>query len=123
MVLVRLSVGVVLPPEPWSFAKPAHESNSSPTSAVIAAVDTVSSSAFAFSASHTERSISYRLVNLTAGWRNERWSASLWARNLFDARYYPRGFFFANEPPDWVDKRYLQNGDPRRFGLTVAVDF
>jgi hypothetical protein len=78
---------------------------------------------FGFSSSHTERSVAYELVNLTAGYRSERWSASVWGRNVFDAGYYPRGFFFANEPPDWVDKRYVQSGDPRRFGLTVSVDF
>lgn len=78
---------------------------------------------FGFSSSHTERSVAYELVNLTAGYRSERWSASLWGRNVLDESYYPRGFFFANEPPDWVDKRYVQNGDPRRFGLTVSVDF
>jgi outer membrane receptor protein involved in Fe transport len=79
--------------------------------------------AFAFSASHTERSVAYQLVNLTLGYRTERWSASLWGRNVFDERYYPRGFFFANEPPEWIDKRYVQNGDPRRFGVSLSFDF
>ncbi|MET0291347.1 MAG: TonB-dependent receptor plug domain-containing protein [Steroidobacteraceae bacterium] len=81
--------------------------------------------AFAFSASagNDQRSTAYRLVNLTLGYRGERWSASVWGRNVFDETYYPRGFYFGNEPPDFADKRYLLNGDPRRFGLTVAVDF
>jgi outer membrane receptor for ferric coprogen and ferric-rhodotorulic acid len=79
--------------------------------------------AFSASAGNDQRSVAYRLVNLTAGYRADRWSVSAWSRNVFDATYYPRGFFFGNEPPDFADKRYLLNGDPRRFGLSVAVDF
>lgn len=79
--------------------------------------------AFYFSASHDERSHSYQLVNLNLGFEAERWSAALYVRNAFDEHYAVRGFFFANEPPDWEAKRYVQNGDPRQIGLKVSVNF
>jgi len=92
-------------------------------SGFFAHVDANAVDAFYFSASHDERSNAYRLVNARIGWRNERWTATVWARNLFDERYAVRGFLFGNEPPDFPDKRYVQNGDPRQVGATVAVSF
>jgi outer membrane receptor protein involved in Fe transport len=78
---------------------------------------------FYFSASHDERAPAYQLVNLHAGFEADRWSATLYARNLLDERYAVRGFFFANEPPDFENRRYTQNGDPRQFGLRVSFGF
>jgi iron complex outermembrane recepter protein len=78
---------------------------------------------FYFSASHDQRAPSYQLVNLNAGYEAGRWSATLYARNLLNEHYAVRGFFFANEPPDWEPKRYIQNGDPRQVGLRVSFDF
>jgi iron complex outermembrane recepter protein len=78
---------------------------------------------FYFSASHDERAPSYRLVNLRLGYEHQRWQATLYARNLFDEHYAVRGFFFANEPPDWIPKRYIQNGDPRQMGVRVSFRF
>ena len=75
---------------------------------------------FFFSASHDERAPSRRLVNLRLGWERERWQATIYARNLLDERYAVRGFFFANEPPDWIPKRYTQNGDPRQVGARIS---
>jgi outer membrane receptor protein involved in Fe transport len=76
-----------------------------------------------FSASHDERAPAYQLVNLHAGFEADRWSATVYARNLLDERYAVRGFFFANEPPDFENRRYTQNGDPRQFGLRVSFAF
>jgi outer membrane receptor protein involved in Fe transport len=78
---------------------------------------------FYFSASHDERAPSHRLVNLRLGYEHQRWQATLYARNLFDEHYAVRGFFFANEPPDWIPKRYTQNGDPRQLGVRVSFRF
>jgi iron complex outermembrane recepter protein len=75
---------------------------------------------FYFSASHDERAPAYRLMNLRIGYDARNWSASLWARNLFNETYAVHGFFFANEPPDWAPRRYVQNGDPRQVGVRVT---
>jgi iron complex outermembrane recepter protein len=75
---------------------------------------------FYFSASHDERAPAYQLMNLRIGYDARNWSASLWARNLFNENYNVHGFFFANEPPDWAPRRYVQNGDPRQIGVRVA---
>ncbi|MDR2214570.1 MAG: TonB-dependent receptor [Nevskiaceae bacterium] len=73
-----------------------------------------------FSTSHDERAPAYQLMNLRLGYEADKWSVSLWARNLFDEQYAVHGFFFANEPPDWVDTRYIQNGDPRQVGVRLT---
>lgn len=86
--------------------------------AAFSAVD-----AFYFSASHDERSHPYQLVNLHLGYQGGRWAATLYARNVLDERYAVRGFYFANEPPDWEPKRYIQHGDPRQVGLRFSYDF
>ena len=78
---------------------------------------------FYFSASHNQRAERRQLVNLRAGWRRQRWTASLWARNLLNARYAVDGFYFGDEPPDFPTKLYLQNGDPRQVGATLSYDF
>jgi hypothetical protein len=62
-------------------------------------------------------------VNLHLGYETGRWATTLYARNMLNEHYAVRGFFFANEPPDWEAKRYTQNGDPRQIGLRVSFDF
>ena len=44
----------------------------------------------------------------------------LWTRNLFDAEYFVRGFYFGNEPPDFPPTLYTRLGDPRQYGITVS---
>lgn len=62
-------------------------------------------------------------MNLRVGYAGARWSASLFARNLFDESYAMRGFFFENEPPDFPTKRYVQPADGRLVGATLAYVF
>ncbi len=76
--------------------------------------------AFYFSDSHDERSQSYNLLNLRAGYETLRWRVDVWARNALDEDYAQRGFFFGNEPPDYPNKLYVQLADPRRVGLNVT---
>jgi outer membrane receptor protein involved in Fe transport len=78
---------------------------------------------FYFDTSHEQRSSPYTLVNLRVGYAGERWSASVFARNLFDERYAMRGFYFGNEPPDFEDERYIQLADGRLVGLTLNFSF
>jgi iron complex outermembrane recepter protein len=74
---------------------------------------------FFFDYGHDQVSRPYGLANLSVGrdWRS--WSAKLWVQNLLDERYFVRGFYFGNEPPDFPNELYTRLGDPRHFGLTV----
>ncbi|MFZ9478190.1 MAG: TonB-dependent receptor [Steroidobacteraceae bacterium] len=75
---------------------------------------------FFFSDSHDQRSQPYTLLNLRAGYATPRWSVDVWVRNALDEQYSQRGFFFGNEPPDFPDKLYVQQADPRVAGITVS---
>ncbi|HEV7431580.1 MAG TPA: outer membrane beta-barrel protein, partial [Steroidobacteraceae bacterium] len=88
----------------------------------FARADLQAQGGFYFSSSHDQRARSRVLVNVRAGWHNRKWSASLWARNLFDAAYSVQGFYFGDEPPDFPVKLYLQNGNPRQVGATLSVN-
>ena len=70
-----------------------------------------------------QRAGAYALTNLKLGYEAERWSVHFWGRNVFDESYVVRGFYFANEPPNWQDERYVQLGEPRQFGVTARWDF
>lgn len=91
----------------------------------MARVDLTAMDAFYFDVptDHDQRSRAYALVHLKLGYEAQRWRIHGWLRNAFDRRYAVRGFYFSNEPPDWPQKRYVQLGDPRQFGLTASVDF
>ncbi|HZF17831.1 MAG TPA: TonB-dependent receptor [Steroidobacteraceae bacterium] len=89
----------------------------------LAHLDVAGKDNFYFDASNDEQSHPYTLVNLRFGYAAERWSATVWGRNVFDVRYAVRGFFFGNEPPDFPDKLYLRLGDPRQWGVTVDYRF
>lgn len=70
-----------------------------------------------------QRTHAYTLTHLKAGYEGDNWGVYAWVRNLFDEDYIVRGFFFANEPPAWEDKRYVQLGEPRRVGVSVRWEF
>jgi outer membrane receptor protein involved in Fe transport len=86
----------------------------------MARADVIGSDAFYFDASHDQRSKPYSLLNLRAGYTGDRWSAYAWGRNVFDERFAVRGFYFGLEPPDFADKLYVQQGDPRQVGVTIS---
>jgi outer membrane receptor protein involved in Fe transport len=89
---------------------------------LFARADLQAQDGFYFSSSHNQRARARALVNVRLGWRARNWTASLWARNLFDAVYSVQGFYFGDEPPDFPVKLYLQNGDPRQLGVTVSTE-
>ena len=92
-------------------------------SGIFVRVDTSLRDDFYFDVSHDEMSSSYELVNARMGYRSDTWSATLWARNLFDEEYAVRGFYFGNEPPDFPDTLYTRFGDPRQIGVTFQKGF
>ncbi len=85
--------------------------------------DAVAVDSFYFDISNDQKSDSYQLVNMSVGKKFEHWSATLWSRNLFDAEYQTRGFFFGNEPPAFTPALYTRFGDPRQVGLTLRYEF
>ncbi|MGH8198034.1 MAG: TonB-dependent receptor [Steroidobacteraceae bacterium] len=89
----------------------------------MARLDLSGEAGFYFDTSHDQQSSSRFLANLRAGYEASRWSAYVWARNLFDERYPVRGFFFGNEPPDFPATLYLRWGDPRQIGATIRYSF
>jgi iron complex outermembrane receptor protein len=91
----------------------------------MARVDITGMGAFYFDVptDHSEESKGYALANFKMGYEHQRWSVYAWLRNAFDKQYAVRGFYFANEPPDWETKLYQQRGDPRQFGVTGELRF
>jgi iron complex outermembrane recepter protein len=70
----------------------------------------------------------YGLVNGRFGWQAQKWSASVWGRNLLDKKYPVRGFYFSDVPQDFlasppVNRLYTQLGDPRAWGVNVSYFF
>lgn len=65
----------------------------------------------------------YSLTHLKVGYETDRWSVYAWGRNVFDRDYLVRGYFFANEPPDWTPQRYTQLGEPRQFGVSFRWSY
>jgi outer membrane receptor protein involved in Fe transport len=65
----------------------------------------------------------FQTVNLTLNYTWQRWSLTLWARNLLDEAYDKRVYFFGNADPDYVETRYSTRADPRQIGATVAWRF
>lgn len=86
---------------------------------------------FYFSDSHDEMSEPYQLINGHIGYDFGFWSVKLWGRNILDARYATRGFYFGLEPiwnedlqqHEYPERKYVSYGDPAHFGLTVDFEF
>ena len=79
---------------------------------------------FFFDVSHNQKSRPYELVNARLGYDYADWRLQIWARNLFDKDYAVRGFYFANEPPDFFPPQlYTRLGDKRQIGLTLVRSF
>jgi outer membrane receptor protein involved in Fe transport len=79
--------------------------------------------AFYFDDSQNQKSTPYSILNVSTGYRDQRWSWTLWAKNLLSENYPVRGFYFGNEPPDFPNTKYVQRGDPLFFGTTVTLSF
>jgi len=82
-------------------------------------IDQSGEAGFYHDTSHDERAQSRLLTNIRLGHESGDWSVHFWAHNLFDRRYPVRGFYFGNEPPDFLPKLYLRWGDPRQLGITI----
>jgi outer membrane receptor protein involved in Fe transport len=65
----------------------------------------------------------FRVVNASLGYAWREWTFTLWGRNLFNASYEQRVFFFGNADPDYLETRYEDRASPRQVGATVAYRF
>jgi outer membrane receptor protein involved in Fe transport len=88
-----------------------------------ARVDLSGMDEFFYDYSHDQKSKPYGLASLAVGREWDAWGLKLWARNLLDERYFVRGFYFVNEPPDFPLKLYTRLGDPRHYGVTLRYSF
>ncbi len=80
-------------------------------------------SAFYFSNNHGQKSESYQLLHAALQWSSGAHQWDLGVRNVFDRRFATRAFFFANEPPDFAEKLYLQYGTPRTIYMNYRARF
>lgn len=92
-------------------------------SGMFVRIDVSARDEFFFDVSHDQKSEPFELVNARLGYQTERWTAQIWARNLFNERYAVRGFFFGNEPPNFPNKLYTRQGDPRQIGITFDMRY
>ncbi len=65
----------------------------------------------------------FRVVHASLGYAWRAWTFTLWGRNLLDARYEKRVYFFGNEDPDYIETRYETRADPRQIGVSAAWRF
>ena len=93
-----------------------------PTDRLTVTADYSFKDRFYLSDSHDFQSEGYHILNLSAGYRHNSAFISLWARNIVDARYSVRGFYFGLEPNDFENKLYLQWGDPFHMGITLRYE-
>ncbi len=72
------------------------------------------------SADHDFKSKPYHLVDVGGAVDLGNWQLQVWIKNLFNQNYAVRAFYFANEPPDWQEKYYVQWGAPRTYGMQAT---
>jgi hypothetical protein len=88
----------------------------------FARLDATALDSFFYYTSDPQASKAYHLENLRVGYRRGPWTASAWVRNLFDERYAQQGFLFGLIPPNFPTQSFLDQGDPRRVGVTLNYD-
>jgi iron complex outermembrane recepter protein len=89
----------------------------------FARLDSHAVDSFFYYTSDPQTSHSYHVENLRFGLQRGAWTASLWARNLFDERYAQQGFYFGLIPPNFPVQQFLQLANPRQVGATVSFQF
>jgi outer membrane receptor protein involved in Fe transport len=94
-----------------------------PSESITISIDYSFKDKYFFSDSHDHRSDAYHLLSLSAEYKINSASISLWGKNVTDTRYAVRGFYFGLEPNNFEDKLYLQWGDPIHFGASLRYDF
>ena len=95
-----------------------------PIKGLFAGMELVGSDEYYESNSHNEKRGSYAVVNGSIGYQLERWTITLWAKNLLDEAYEERVFLFDNYDPDGLGvQRYEAPAAPRSFGVTASYSW
>ncbi len=76
-----------------------------------------------YSLDHELEARSVSMLDLGFKYRLGEWELSLWATNVLSESYGTRAYYFANEPPNWEERLYLQNGEPRNLGAILVYYF
>jgi outer membrane receptor protein involved in Fe transport len=77
--------------------------------------------AYYLSDSDDQRSSSWQLLHVSAGYRLGSLETALWVRNLLDEDYVVHGFYFGNDPRKfYANEAYYQFGAPRVAGFTLV---
>ena len=91
---------------------------------LFAGMELVGSDEYYESNSHNEKRGSYAVVNGSIGYQLERWTITLWAKNLLDEAYEERVFLFDNYDPDGLgEQRYEAPAAPRSFGVSASFSW
>src|SRR5690606_32633015 len=76
---------------------------------------------------HDGRLDDFNLINASLQWQYDPVAITLWGRNLGDQDYAVHGLYVGADPRDdfgnWMNRTYVQLGEPRTFGVTVRYDF
>lgn len=65
----------------------------------------------------------FHITNASLGYAWRQWTITLWGKNLANARYEKRVFYFGNEDPNYVETRYETRADPRLLGVSAEYRF
>ncbi len=84
--------------------------------------DATAVGSFYYYTSDAQTSSAHNVENIRAGYRRGSWTASMWVRNVFDARYAQQGFYFGLIPPNFSNQSFRQLGDPRQVGVTLNYE-
>ena len=84
----------------------------------FARLDASAMDGYYYYTSDAQTANAYHLENVRVGYQRGPWTASLWVRNLFDARYAQNGFQFGLIPPNFPIQNFLDLADPRQIGVT-----
>lgn len=74
-------------------------------------------SAYYFSNNHGMKNLSYALAHVALRYAKGAHEVDFGVRNFLDKEYGIRAFYFANEPPDFLEKLYVQKGPPQTLYL------
>jgi outer membrane receptor protein involved in Fe transport len=95
-----------------------------PTRGVFGSVELVARDHYYESNTHAEQRRAYQVVNASLGHAWGDWSLTFWGRNLLDAEYDKRVFYFGNDATTgYAPTRYVSRADPRQFGVSAAYRF